>query len=397
MNINVSENCKYFFYIHLIDINQNVYKKTHFLFIDFIFKIYSSDDVFPIFEEMIKRKLDAHYLSEKEDIYKNYCYKKKFCDIVLQANIKHYKINDVFLEKHFSLILKLKMVFSSVGVNINFINNIFYNIDYITYICIGHGVSFFKYYLYKYYYGPQNFDKLLIPNSKKLISVPLKYGWKEENLIKLNLPRWNKYDIRCKSINKYETIESNSIFIMFTWRELKKYGNISLFYINNIIKLINNEKLINHILLNNLTIYFSLHHMIHKYQNLFNFSNNVKYIEENKIAECLSKTQLVVTDYSSIIFDMIYRRKPYIIFIPDLKDPLIKYNYKDFCYNIIKNLTLNDFDFQNIYFDISSTVNKINYYIDNNFELDMKLKDFYEEFNFTNGNSINELINYCLK
>ena len=40
--------------------------------------------------------------------------------------------NGNFLEKHFTLILKLKQVLSSVGVNINFINNLFYNIDYIT-------------------------------------------------------------------------------------------------------------------------------------------------------------------------------------------------------------------------------------------------------------------------
>ena len=161
----ISRNCKYFFYIYLIDINRNVYKKNDSLLIDFIFKRYSSDDVYPIFEGMIKKKINAHYLTEKEEIYDKYCQKNKYCDLVLPADEINYKIYDDFLEKHLTLILKLKYVISSVGVDIDFINNLFYNVEYITYICIGHGISFFKYYLYEKYYGTQNFDKLLIPNS----------------------------------------------------------------------------------------------------------------------------------------------------------------------------------------------------------------------------------------
>ena len=49
----ISKKCKYYFYIYLIDINQNVYKKTDYLLLDFIFKKYSSDDVYPIFDAMI--------------------------------------------------------------------------------------------------------------------------------------------------------------------------------------------------------------------------------------------------------------------------------------------------------------------------------------------------------
>ena len=109
---------------------------------------------------MINKNLSAHYLTEKEEIFKKYCQKKNNCDTIILADDKNYKINDDFLERHFTLILKLKQVISSVGVSINFINNLFYNIDYINYICVGHGVSYFKYYLYKGYYGPSNFDKL---------------------------------------------------------------------------------------------------------------------------------------------------------------------------------------------------------------------------------------------
>ena len=103
-----------------------------------------------------------------------------------------------------------------------------------------------------------------------------------------------------------------------------------------------------------------------KYKNEFEIINNlkhIKFIKENDIAECLSKTSLVVTDYSSIIFDMIYRRKPYIIFIPDIYDSFIEQNYLNKSYDVINKFRTNKFEFENVYFDLNSTVDKINYYI----------------------------------
>ena len=396
LDMNISKICKYKYYLFLIDKNQHRYEKTHFLLMDFIFKKYASADVYPIFEGMIKRNISAHYLTERKDLYEKYCQNNKYCLSVIQVNESNFKINGDFLEKYFTLFLKLKLVLFSGGVNINFINNLFYNIDYITFICIGHGVSYFKYYLYGGGYGPKIYDKLLIPNVKKLIEVPIKYGWKEEDLIKWNLPRWDKYNYYNESNDKNKEINSNSIFIMFTWRELKKNGEISKHYINNIVELINNKELINNLQKHNLTLYFSLHHCILKYKKKFRIGNSIKYIYENDIAECLSKIKLLVTDYSSIIFDIIYRNKPYIIFIPDANDPNIKQNYKNFCYNIIKNIKNNIFSFENVFLDINSTINKINYYINNDFILDIKLKHFYDEFNFKQGPFINDFINYLI-
>ena len=389
--------CKYFFYLYIIDINHKIYNKTDYLLIDFILNRYSSDDVYPIFEKMIKRKIKAHYITENRKIYNKYCKKKKYCDSIILVNSKDYKINGGFLEKYLTLILKLRQVLSSFGISIYYFNNIFYNLEYLIFICIGHGVSYFIYYLYENYYGPQNSDKLLIPNSEKLINMALKYGWKEENLLKFNLPRWEKYNRYKKKLNEKENIKSNSIFVMFTWREIKNGTNISSYYINNIKDFINNDNLINNLKTYNITFYFALHHKLIKYKNIFKINNNIEYIKDNKIAECLKKTNLIVTDYSSIIFDMIYRKKPYIIFIPDAKDPNIKNNYNERTYNIIKNFTNKDFDFKNVFFDINSTIKKINYYINNNFSLEKQLKKFYEGFHFNYNQTINEFINYLIK
>ena len=397
LNIEISQICKYQFYLYLIDQNHHIYNKTDFLLMDFIFKKYTSADVYPIFEKMINRNIRAHYLTEREDLYEKYCYKNKYCDLVILVNANTYKINGDFLEKYFTMILKLKQVLSSVGVNIDYINNLFYIIDYITYICIGHGVSYFKYYLYDNYYGPNNFNKLLIPNSEKLFNVPIRYGWKYENLIRFNLPRWEKFNFLKESLNEEQKIKSNSIFIMFTFRELKAGKEISNDYINNIVDLLNNEQLINNLANKNITLYFSLHHTVMSLKEKFKFGRNIKYIYENDISECLSKINLLITDYSSIIFDVIYRKKPYIIYIPDANDSKINENYREVCYNLIKNFTNNDFGFENVFFELNSTLEKINYYIDNEFRLDNRLVKFYKEFNFPQGCFMDDFISSLLK
>ena len=96
----ISKSCKYYFYLYLIDLNKNVYKKTDFLLMDFVLKKYSADDVFPVFEEMINQNLSAHYFIEKEDIYQKYCRNKNYCELIIQADKNNDKINGDFLEKH---------------------------------------------------------------------------------------------------------------------------------------------------------------------------------------------------------------------------------------------------------------------------------------------------------
>ena len=71
--LKISQSCKYYFYLNLIDKNRNIYSKTDYLFIDFILNDLSSDDAFPIFKEMIKENMPAHYLTESSDIYNKYC------------------------------------------------------------------------------------------------------------------------------------------------------------------------------------------------------------------------------------------------------------------------------------------------------------------------------------
>ena len=92
-----------------------------------------------------------------------------------------------------------------------------------------------------------------------------------------------------------------------------------------------------------------------------------------------------------------YRKKPIIIYIPDGKDPnIIKY-YKRTYVEYINSLKNGTLYFENIFVDLNETINKIIYYIKNNFTIDKKLKKLYDYFGFKVGNSINDFIQYLIK
>ena len=404
LNSNIDQFCKYNFYIYIIDNNRDLYLKTEFLFVDFIFSELASDDVYPIFKEMEKHNYPVHYITEKIDIYQIYCKEKSKCLKVLQITRKNYfKIGDV-LEKYLIIFLKSKAFISAKSWDNNKIADVLYNIEYITYIGIGHGVCYFKDYLYKEnrLYGSKKNDKILIPPSKKFILMAKKHGWKDENIIKINLPRWDKYNNEILSnLNLQSKFKTQSMLFMFTWRNIKPKKDISSYYIENIITLLTNTNLTEILNKNNISLYFTFHRYIidkYKIKYIETISKNkyIKYIEQNDISDCLSKTSLVVSDFSSIIFDMMYRRKPFILYIPDANDPDIRNIYfKDYS-QLIESLKNGTFYFENTFFDINSVVEKIIYYINNNFNIEQNLTKFYNSFELKKGKNINYFIKYLV-
>lgn len=224
------------------------------------------------------------------------------------------------------------------------------------------------------------------------------YNWTDNNIIKINLPRWEIYDTANKNLKKYNSniIKANSIFIMFTWRKIKNNKNISSHYINNILEIINNKLLNKCLSSNNITLYFSLHHQSLQYKKNFKFHHNVKYISEIHISSVLKTTNLIVTDFSSIIFDIIYRKKPFIIFIPDANDSNITNIYSEEYSTLIKDIKNGLIKFENIFFNVNETVNKIIYYVKKNFRIETKLKKFYNSFGFKHEKSIKNFIEYLI-
>ena len=53
--------------------------------------------------------------------------------------------------------------------------------------------------------------------------------------------------------------------------------------------------------------------------------------------------------------------------------------------------------FENLYFNLNEVINKIIYYINNNFKLEPKLEKFYDSFELKKGNNINKFVYYLKK
>ena len=401
-----SQKCKYYFYMDVIEQNKNLYPKTDYLFVDFIFQELSSDDTFPVFQKMIEINYPAHYITNKKSINQQYCNNTKHCSTILNVDHFSYYFYGDFIEKYLTLILKLKAVVSCKESSFHYVSSLFYRIEYITYIAVGHGVCYFKDYLFEKnrIYGKNINNKILIPPSKMLLDVAKKYGWSDDNIIKLNLPRWDKYNEYNNEYFKSEgniTFTNNSLLVMFTWRYNKHNWNqnISSFYIKNITDILKNKKLNKVLAKKNITLYFSFHRYINQkyikiYENLLKNKKHIKFINQNEISECLSKTSLIVSDFSSIVFDLMYRRKPFIIYVPDSNDKEAKKMYsKDYVY-LIESMNKGLFQLENQCYNVNQTVEKIIYYVNNNFELDSTLIKFYKNFGFKNGNNIEKFINY---
>ena len=90
-----------------------------------------------------------------------------------------------------------------------------------------------------------------------------------------------------------------------------------------------------------------------------------------------------------------YQRKPVIMFIPDANDNNIKNYYDNDYISMINSLKNGTIYFENKFFKVEEVVDKIIYYIRNDFKLEENIKTFYDSFELNSGqNHIQTFINY---
>jgi hypothetical protein len=77
---------------------------------------------------MLNQELPVHYITENIDIFNEFCVNKKKCNSIIYVNKKNYTINGEFIEKYFSLFLKLKQVIFGGGIYFNYIIVVLYYI-----------------------------------------------------------------------------------------------------------------------------------------------------------------------------------------------------------------------------------------------------------------------------
>ena len=360
---------------------------------DFFNSNIEGSDAFPIFKKMLIENLNAYYLTMSLDIYNQFYLNStnncSYFPIIYGVR----KINGDALEKYLELFLKLKVVITAE--QYDSIDNLFYNIEYITYIFLGHGVQFIKSYLYKEYLSYKKYDRMLLPPCDKIIKVALNGGWKQENIIKIGLPKWDNYDIYnntlLSNINKSNV--ERSIFLMFTWRKVKKGKNVSELYYNNLNNIINNYYINKLLEKKNIKLYFCYHHSLKDKRNI-KTNNNIIHINQNNISSLLKNSSLIITDFSAIMFDAIVQKKPLILYIPDALDNNLKNLYIPDYYETIEKIRKGTIFLYEIFFSLNDALKKIIYYITNDFILEEEKLKYYNKFRFKIRGNTKRFIRY---
>lgn len=185
---------------------------------------------------------------------------------------------------------------------------------------------------------------------------------------------------RYDALNNVKT-KKNRVLIMPTWRywfNLKSKGGDDVKedfrysnYLNKWLDFLNDKDLEKMILEKNLEVIFFLHRNMQKYIDAFdNVSNHVIIASWKKydIQELLKSSAIMVTDYSSVFFDMIYMQKP-ILFYQFDEAEYRKYQYQEGWFDYHDNT------FSESYAEKNELIEKLREYVEKDFDVDDKYRE----------------------
>ena len=183
---------------------------------------------------------------------------------------------------------------------------------------------------------------------------------------------------RFDNLNYESNIRNNFILIAPTWRNwIEKQSDFDEF-IKHYYEIIKDNTFVSYLKENNIQLKIVLHKNMKKFKIESVGLDNIVTINHNDevdIQELINKTDLLVTDFSSIFFDIAYRKRPIIYYQFDTE----KYRKKQLAKGYF---SYKDDGFGDIYDNVESVKNKIRYYIDNNFVVEeiysKKMDSFFE-------------------
>lgn len=218
------------------------------------------------------------------------------------------------------------------------------------------------------YYNRTHYNLFICGAKREYEYIKEKYGYPINNVIYTGLARYDNLEL--------ESEKNNLIVIAPTWRNWIKTQKQFDEFMKNYYKLLNNEKIIKYLEDNNVQLQLILHKNMKKFKiKVLNLSKNMNIYHNEKvdIQEVINKTDLLVTDFSSIFFDIAYRKKAVIYYQFDLnkyREEQLQEGY--FSYK--------EDGFGEIFDNASLVTEKIIYYIKNNFEIEEKYSNRMDEF-----------------
>lgn len=151
-----------------------------------------------------------------------------------------------------------------------------------------------------------------------------------------------KYLGFCRFDNLHDFKEKNQILLMPTWRAWfggSTWGGnnddefLSSDYYKRFQSLINNKKLEEYLVENDMDLVFYPHHEMQRYLKYFSTSTRrikIAKAEKYDVQDLLKESKLLITDYSSIAFDFAYMRKPIIYYQFDQEEYFSKHYQKGY-------------------------------------------------------------------
>ena len=339
-------------------------------------------DAFTLFQYLLNNKKDAYYVLLKDSpLYQKLYSENMMKNIIVLNNTITAKPLE-FLKATKNILSESKYLLTSFTENNSLTKLFFRKEKRFKYVFLQHGVSYFKESVFlKKYIKKKNFNKCLITSTieKKIFN---KYGIKDKQIILSGFPRWDLLN------NKISLRSEKSIFVMFTYRSFNNKIEESLYY-KNILNLFKNEELINYLIQYDINLFFAPHHkIINKLSQITENLSCIQIVPQDKISYYIKNSSMLLTDFSSIVFDFMFQNKPVVLYGLDSGDKnLSKYDKFD-----LDNLIQKKESFPNIFFKEEDIINCIKKYIDNNFKIDEDTRKIYNEFFIVRENICKHLV-----
>ncbi|MFD1170902.1 CDP-glycerol glycerophosphotransferase family protein [Oceanobacillus caeni] len=258
------------------------------------------------------------------------------------------------------------------------------------YVFLQHGVLGLKIIDNIFKPNSTNGAELFVVSSKFEKDIVKKHlGYDDNNIIVTGLARWDAITAQT-SHNKQK-----EIFLMPTWRNWLEETEVDTFlesdYYKEYSSLLQSKDLAKELDRNNIILNFYLHPKFKPFiEDFKSYSPNIRIINfgEEKINDLIMRASLLITDYSSVAWEMYYQKKPVLFFHFDLN----KYIDKQGSYMDLKKDLFGD-----VAYNSHELTIKILAYIKNGFQEDNRFsknrKDYFEYVDNHNSKRIyNEII-----
>lgn len=239
-------------------------------------------------------------------------------------------------------------------------------------------------------------NKIVISSKFEEKNLLKYYSYDSKDLIRAGMSRLDKLK---KSENSKK---EKRILIALSWRTnlvgilnsktLKRELYVNLFkeseYFIETEKLFKSKQLEKVINKNNLKIHFMSHPNFRDYNKYYNNINNIRFVDSADPKDY----SLIITDYSSIVFDYVYSEIPVLYFVPDyeLFKAGVSHNYNKLDLPLEEGFGALTFNSKNLILELEKIIK-------NNFQIEKKYKNRYESFFLSKNNQREKIYNYLVK